>query len=76
MTGAASTAVGNFKEPTMKRFALIGLLALAGCDKPPLTNDQVIRMSKQCTDAGLIPVEFPGWDFRTRDIQCQNHIKN
>lgn len=61
----------------MRKLTLIALLALAGCDgKSPLTNDQVIRMSKQCTDAGLVAVEFPGWDFHTRDIQCQNPIRN
>ena len=68
--GLAQILVGGF-------IGLCTLLGLGGCDEgKPLTNTQVIVLSKQCRDAGLVPVEFPGWTFRTVGIQCQNPIHN
>lgn len=57
----------------MKRIALIGLLALAGCDKP-MTNQQVAEAVKFCRDHNLEAHEFSGWTFETVSIQCQQLI--
>lgn len=59
----------------MRRVALIGLLALAGCSEPPMKNDAIILEIAKCKKAGLEAVEvhdnFFSSPMQITAIQCQ-----
>jgi hypothetical protein len=46
------------------------IFVLSGCNHY-MTNDEIIRESKKCTDAGLVAVPIrAGWESRTIHIEC------
>ena len=58
----------------MKRFVLIGLLALTGCGEKPMTNEAIAASVKYCTDHGLAAREYHGWFLAIVNIQCEQHV--
>ena len=65
----------------MKKWVLIAMVSLCGCSSsnmpPPMTNAQIIRATKECTDAGLKADKlesvngFGLSDGVIRGIQCE-----
>ena len=50
---------------------------LTGCEKrpPPMSNEDIIREEKKCTDGGMDVKEYRDWHERIVYIQCSSKVR-